>query len=429
MGGTLNTVVAFSLAESPGFPFLLIGGVLVLAALGFLAAARAADRKNYIIERATPLPLSLVNERDDVWLRGVGECDAPVAPPHFDLPCLYYDYTLEERVRKTRHTKKGTETHYTWETRDARSEATTFRLKQDDLSVEIDGATATYRDLPSESDTEGSWRHSLSYLPCPCEISALGSIGEKKARLEAFGNIPLMVTTRTREEFVRSAESKEKVLRFFGFALAFLGPGLAAYGLVDYAGWPVPPGSGFSAGRLVAAAIPALGVFGPLWLLYLYNSLVTYQVRVANAWRQVDVDLKMRYDLIPQLVTTAQAYMTHERELLEHLTRLRGAAMAGGAAAKVSAEGEVVGILRQLGVVVERYPDLKAQPAIAAIARELRAIEEKVAHGRGIYNEAATEYNDTVQSFPHALLASLCGFAPQPLFRVDEAAEREPPTV
>ncbi len=400
-----------------------LGAVVFLIGAGLLAAARSADRKNYIIQRATPMPLSLVNERDDVWLRGEAVSDGPVHAPHFGNSCLYYDYKLEEHVRRTRRNSKGkTETYYTWETRETSSDAAVFRLRQEDLAIEIDGGRADYKHLLSESDRVGKWRHSLSYLPCPCAISAVGSVSEKRERLETYQNIPLLVTPKEREDFIRSAERGETLLRGFGFFFLLGGMAGVFYGLWDFLGWPVGTGGTFRWETLVAGVVPAAVFYLGFWTLYIYNTLVTYRMRVDNAWHQIDVDLKMRYDLIPQLVGVAKGYFQHERGLLEKLTSLRGEALAGGAEKKISLEGEVGNALGRIQTVVEDYPDLQSQPLVERLTRELRAIEEKIAHGRMVYNEAVNEYNTNIQSFPRSLLAGGFGFKSRLFF---EAAEGE----
>ena len=403
---------------TPGYIYGLWigGGIGFVVGAVLLAVARAADRKNYIIQKATPMPLSLVNERDDVWLRGRAECDQPLAAPHFGLSCLYFEYKLEEHVRRTRMKDGKTETYYTWETRDRKSGAAAFRLRQEELAIEIDGSKGELKNLKSDSQRLGSWRHSLQYLPYPADISAVGSVSEKKERLEPYADIPLMVTTLPRDEFVKKAEGAESIMRGIGFFLIWAGAVAMFYGLFDHMGCPVATGQAFQAATLVTAAVAATLVFIPVWALYIYNTFVTYNIRVENAWRQVDVDLKMRYDLIPQLVAAAKGYLDYEKEVLEQVTQLRTQAVAGGVAEKIDIEDEVAPAVQRLTLLVENYPDLKAQPTLDKLNRELKAIEEKIAHGRGIYNEAVREYNDNVQCFPRGLLAQACGFGAKTYF-------------
>lgn len=386
------------------------GGVAFAGGIVLLAIARAADRRNYIIQRATPLPLSLVNVRDDVWLRGRGEAELPVTPPHFGLSCLYYDYKLEERVRRTRHTKRGTETYYTWETRQTECKGAIFRLSQSELSISIDGGTAEWKDLFSKTDRAGKWRHTLHFIPSPHDVSATGSVGEKREWLEKYGNIPLMVTPKTRSEYVKDAERAEKIMRGLGFFLFWAGLGVALYGLFDFIQWPVDTRRQFEWATLGAAAAGATSVYLPVWALYIFNTFVAYRHRVNNAWRQIDVDLKMRYDLIPRLVSAVKGYLQHEQNLLERVSELRSRAVSGGADTKKKVEGEVENALDRMSIVVENYPELKSQPLVSRLMREMQAIEEKIMHGRTVYNEAVREYNENVMMFPRMLLARIGGF-------------------
>jgi len=405
------------------------GGIGFLLGLILLWLARAADRKNYIIQRATPMPLSLVNERDDVWLRGRAECDQPLSAPHFDFSCIYFAYKLEERVRRTRVTKKGTQTYYTWETRERSSGAADFRLRDGEETIDIDGTGADFRDLESRTERLGSWRHSVSYMPYPTDLSAVGSVSERRERLESYANIPLIVTRKTREEFVKAAELRESLMRFFGFLLVWAGAGAGLYGLFDYLSWPKATSGRFAWETLAAGAGAGTGVFAPIWAVYIYNTFLAYSVRVENAWRQIDVDLKMRYDLVPNLVAAVKGYLKHEKSLLERLATIRSEAISGGRAGRIAAEGRAAKAVLDVTAVVERYPDLKSQPVVARLMRELTALEEKIAHGRSTYNEAVREYNENVMCFPRSLIARAAGFKAHGFFQVGSAEDREPVSV
>ncbi len=396
---------------------IIVGLVFALVGLLLLVSARQADRKNYVIERASPLPLSLVNVRDDVWVRGRVDCSAPVASPHFGYMCVHYDYKLEERVAR----RTGKSTTYTWVTRDHRTESAPFRLWQGDLSILVDARQAEFLFPVSETDRLGSWRHVVNYVPAVGDVSVVGSVSEGRERLEPYRNIPLAVSPLERAECVRQLERGEKTSRWAGYLFFWSGTGsvlsLLAHG---FGLWPPPSPGGFN----VPAALIGFGVatfcLFAVWTMYTYNSLVVYRTRVENAWRHIDIDLKMRYDLIPNLVETVKGYLSHERGLLELLTELRGQAMRGDVTRKIQVEAPLVGAIEKMQATVEAYPDLKAQPAVEKLMRELSALEEKIAHGRHIYCEAVTEYNTGIQSFPTALIASGFGFRECPLFRVAE---------
>ncbi|HPS00786.1 MAG TPA: LemA family protein, partial [Candidatus Sumerlaeota bacterium] len=342
----------------------------------------------------------------------------PVVSPHFGYVCLHYDYRLEERV--ARRVKRGNDyvTEYSWETRDHRTESAPFCLRQNDLSILVDGRQAEYLFPVSETNQMGSWRHSVNYVSADGEVSVVGSVSEGRERLEPYGNIPLAVSPLERAECVRQLERGEKVSRGMGYSLFWIGSGVSLSFL--FTGLRIPsgsiPGEFNVPATILGFSLATLGLLG-FWCLYTYNSLVVYRTRIENAWRHIDIDLKMRYDLIPNLVECVQGYLSHERALLERLTELRGQALQGDVSQKIQVEAPLTGAIEKMQATIEAYPDLKAQPVVERLMRELSALEEKIAHGRDIYCEAVTEYNTSTQSFPIILIARCFGFRECPLFQ------------
>ena len=172
-----------------------------------------------------------------------------------------------------------------------------------------------------------------------------------------------------------------------------------------------------------------------------YNGLVTLRNRFKNAFAQIDVQLKRRYDLIPNLVETAKGYMKHERETLEAVIAARNTAYAASQAAAanpadtsamqglLSAESGLAGAMSRLMVVSEQYPDLKANQNMMQLTEELTSTENKISFARQAYNDAVTAYNTSRESFPTNILAGMFNFAEAQLFQVDNAAERAAPQV
>ena len=172
------------------------------------------------------------------------------------------------------------------------------------------------------------------------------------------------------------------------------------------------------------------------WLIGAYNSLVRRRVDCDNGWSQIDVQLKRRYDLIPNLVETAKAYLKHERGTLEAVIAARNAAAgaAGRAAATpgdpgamaglASAEGVLAGSLSRLLAIAEAYPDLKANQTMASLMEELSSTENRIGFARQAYNDAVMAYNNARETFPGNLVAG--GFAAAQLFEIQAPAEREP---
>lgn len=163
--------------------------------------------------------------------------------------------------------------------------------------------------------------------------------------------------------------------------------------------------------------------------VWLYNSLVGLRNQVRNAWSQIDVQLKRRHDLIPNLVGAVRGYLQHEREVLGRVTEARARAMAASGAAQAgAAEGELSRAVSGLIAVMERYPDLKANQNVLALQEELVSTENRIGFARQLYNDMAARYNTRQQVFPVNLAARALGFQPAEFFQMD-AAEREVPRV
>jgi LemA protein len=163
-----------------------------------------------------------------------------------------------------------------------------------------------------------------------------------------------------------------------------------------------------------------------------YNGLVRLRNQVKNAWAQIDVQLKRRYDLIPNLVETVKGYMQHERETLEAVTKARNVAQSAssaGAGERSKLEGELSSALAKLLVVVERYPDLKANQNFLALQEELTSTENKISFSRQYYNDSVLNYNNKTQMFPSNIVAGLTGFKAGEFFEVVAAEERAAPKV
>lgn len=166
---------------------------------------------------------------------------------------------------------------------------------------------------------------------------------------------------------------------------------------------------------LVVLVIAAIGIF---------NRLVTLRNRVDNAWSQIDVQLRRRYDLIPNLVETVKGYAAHEKETLERVIQARNAAMsAEGVEAKGQAENMLTGTLRSLFALAESYPDLKANQNFLMLQEELAGTESKIAYARQFYNDSVMTYNTSQQTFPANVVAGMFGHTPREYFEIEEEAK------
>ena len=165
----------------------------------------------------------------------------------------------------------------------------------------------------------------------------------------------------------------------------------------------------------------AVIVVAVIWAIGVYNGLVSMRQRVNQAFADIDVQLRQRHDLIPNLVETVKGYAAHERGTLDDVVKARNAAItAQGPAQQAAAENQLTGALRQLFALSENYPDLKASSNFQQLQAELSDLENKIAASRRFFNNAVQEYNTGIQRFPAALFASSFGFAPKSFFDLGE---------
>lgn len=171
-------------------------------------------------------------------------------------------------------------------------------------------------------------------------------------------------------------------------------------------------------------------VIALFWIMGVFNGLVVLKNRAKEAWADIDVQLKRRYDLIPNLVETVKGYATHERELFEKVTQARASAMsAQGAVAKAGAENALTDTLKSLFAVAENYPDLKASQNFLELQRELTDTEDKIQAARRFYNTNVRDLNIKIESFPDNVIAGMFNFKQMELFQTANSTEREPVAV
>ena len=185
-------------------------------------------------------------------------------------------------------------------------------------------------------------------------------------------------------------------------------------------------------GAIVGIVIGVVLLLFVIWLFATYNGLVRLRNQTKNAWSQIDVQLKRRHDLIPNLVETVKGYAGHERQTLEAVTNARNIAVGAvgkGVGEQAKAEGELKGALSRLLAVVESYPDLKANQNFLALQEELSSTENKISFSRQYYNDSVLHYNNKIQMVPSNIIAGVFGFKAGEFFEVPGAEEREAPKV
>ncbi len=174
--------------------------------------------------------------------------------------------------------------------------------------------------------------------------------------------------------------------------------------------------------------IPLILVIVVVFLILVYNGLIVKRNRVNNAWSQIDVQLKKRADLVPNLVETVKGYAKHEKEVFENVTKARSAVMNAGDNFKQKAQAEnmLTGALKSLFAVAEAYPQLKANENFKLLQEQLDGIESKIAYARQFFNDSVLEFNNSMQTFPNNLVAGMFGFTQKEFFEVEEAARNVP---
>jgi len=189
-------------------------------------------------------------------------------------------------------------------------------------------------------------------------------------------------------------------------------------------------GGPYDAGMVAVWIVIGVVVLVALYVALTYNGLVRLRNRADAAWAQIDVQLKRRYDLIPNLVETVKGYAAHERQTLEAVTNARAAAInAQGPAQQAQAENAITGALKSLFAVAEAYPELKANQNFLNLQEELTGTEGRISYARQFYNDTVQGLNTRIESFPANLLAGAFGFEQREYFELDEPGQREAPRV
>jgi len=173
----------------------------------------------------------------------------------------------------------------------------------------------------------------------------------------------------------------------------------------------------------VGLIVIGIVVIAVLWVIVKYNQLVGLRNRIENAWSQIDVQLKRRYDLIPNLVETVKGYASHEKEVFEKVTEARSAGInASSPKSQGEAENMITGALKSLFAVAEAYPELKANENFKMLQEEMSGTESKIAYSRQFYNDNVMAYNTLIQSFPANIIANSFGFTEHEYFPMDDVA-------
>jgi LemA protein len=394
-------------------------GALLAAAAGlllgwtFATALRRQDDRTFVFARAPQLPIRALAAHDDAWLRGTVRCEQPLACPWFDVACVAYAYSCEREVKRTRKNSNGkTVTETSWETVRTESRAVAFDLDDGDrVRVALPEARNEAMVGTGHDYETSTLRHSAQVLGIDRVVSVLGVLRDDRT-FGPYAKIPLLVTAATRAQRVASATRHEGWLFAFAVGLPFLGAAAAAVlatQRTDALGW------------LLAVGVAALATV-PQWWLLTHNRLVRLRQQVKTAQRQIEVDMAVRFGLVPNLVAVIRSMSAHESDLLTRLSALRS---SGSVDADVRGERDALAVSRQVLLLHERHPELRSDALYRDLHERLWAVEEKIAHSRSFYSGVVTEWNDRLAKFPSLLVARACGHRPAPLFAA-ACAERLP---
>lgn len=393
--------------ESPG-PGLIVALIVVVIGVLLLWHTKRQERRNFIARRAPRLPIRALSEHDDAWIAGRVTLDDPLICPHFGTRCVYYAYAVERRVtRVVRDSKGRTRTVTSWNTEFRDSNVSPFWLIDESSGIFVEGPKARFEGLPSTGyDYTGfSRRHRATVLPVGVDVHALG-VKVEGDRFGPLQKVPLLVTTQTHQEYLRSGSRNEGLARWFGMFLLFAGCVIACSMLFTTSwrrpDWPVGVGIG-------------VAVWLPLWLWATYNLFVRRRHATEAAWRQIDVDLGVRFEVVPKIVEVAKAHAKHERELFERLAHMRQERDTD-VRETIRKERQRSAAVKSLLALSERYPELRSNELFSNLHEKLWALEEKIAASREFYDRNALEWNGLVESFPSNLVAGVFGFESRPYF-------------
>jgi len=393
---------------------LLIAFVGILAGWALATWLGRQDRRTYILSRAPELPVRALSTHDDAWLRGRALLEEPLVCPWFDAECIAFSYRIEDKKTRTVRDSKGrTRTKTYWATVHSEDESRDFVLDDGDtIQVALrEGENEAWTSLGT--DYQGSRRrHTASVLEPGRTVSVLG-VRREAGDFGPLEEVPLLVTFKDRAQRVARAESKETWI----FAFALLLPALAGAAAVAIGTEVQEPED------WVLPGLVGLGVLAVQWAVLSYNRFIRLRHQVREAQRQVEIELTMRADLVPNLVTVVKGAAAHERDLLEDLTRIRS---QQGLAERIAGEEQAQATVRRVLLLHESVPELSSSELYLDLHGRLWALEEKLAHARRHFNDSVTEWNTRTQSFPGVLLAKAAGFKPSPLFAA-EPEEALPP--
>jgi LemA protein len=414
---------------------LLIGLPLGLALLGFAVGAWTQST----ILRDLPVSPVAHAAHGFVKVRGTALPTSGLTHSHTGgIPCLHYSesteryeqHTVREYDSATKTTK--TRTEYRWTTIHSESGSRPFTLQDETGSLPVEEVRAEYHPVLEAhfrngvavggrvlSANVGETRTTVHYIPAHAKVTVVARLRRDSLGFDPYRKCFLVIDGDDQRVYRGRGW---KGIGFFVLGVALLG----GSGYLALEGWHVPPiGVGGMAGD-VALAMAGLALGLVIWMIRALNQLLALRQEVESAWSGIDIPLKTRADLVPNLVATVKAVARQEQELLENVVKIRGETQTPQTETRVTAETRLGAAMVPLVRRLEAYPELRSSANFLHLQRSLVEIEEEIADCRESYNQAATDYNEAQDGFPGRYVAAMVGCQPAPIFRADEAERTVP---
>ncbi|MBC7458109.1 MAG: LemA family protein [Bdellovibrionaceae bacterium] len=400
---------------------MFVAGVICFfIGMGVLYYYRSTSRQNFFFRRAPQLKISEFHTFDDVWITGMIEAPTVVIPPLFAYESVSYTYSLYEKKVRYERDSNGKERRIEfWDLVYSKADSTSFLINDGSGQVLVNPEQAIQKYFPSDIYQTTWWKHTITYLPASGLISSVGIVSEDKKQLIPKGETPLMITPMGRKNFIQSLNTEEKVAKYSGLSLTWLSFTFVAMEGFEQLRWLNQDGIAKFIFSGILGAIPFAGTY----YYFTFNSFVNLRRKVINSWANVDVELKARRDLIPNLVTSLEGYLKYEKDSFSAISQLREKlASERRLANRIEIENEISKHIAKINLTIESYPELNSGPVIL-ISENLKVIENKIAHSKSHFNTVVEEYNNLIEGFPSKHIAGKHQFTSVPFYGTFKAEE------
>jgi LemA protein len=390
-----------------------LSGVLLMIGIGFLYYNRSISKENFFFRRAPQLQINQVHTFDDGWFTGVIDTATILHPPFFNNDTVSYHYSLYEKVIKYEKDSQGRSKRVeTWELYSSASDSTAFYLDDGSGKLIINPNKAIHKYPYGNSWESEHWKHVVSYIPSSGIISSVGVVSEDKKELIAKGETPFMISPMGRPEFMKASKSEEKWSKIGGLSFLWLSS-LSFFYFLNESSMQIPLDS---ISLFILLGLMSTIPFAACYVYFTNNSLVALRAQVVNSWANVDVELKNRRDLIPNLVQTVGTYLKHEQNSFAKLSDLRASLEKENLlTSRIKIENKITNSVNSFLTQVESHPEFKDE-SVLLLQKELVIIENKISHAKSHFNAVAEEYNNLVEGMPSSFVANYFKYVSIPFY-------------